>query len=126
MDTNTTTRFLAWVRETIELAEVMSGSNDAYERHLGLLLRADVDTALTPATAEGSLITTAPRSPEMGVKRRGRPPGSRNATLNKPLPFGNGEGSEADPSGGVPFGDGEPTTPCGESNTTEGADVNQG
>ena len=125
MDTNTTTRFLQWVRETIELSEAMSDSTDPFERHLGHLLRADVDTALTPVTAEASLITTAPRPPEMVVKRRGRPPGSRNATL-KPLPSGNGEGSEGDPSGDVPFGDGEPTTPCGESDSTEGSDVNQG
>jgi hypothetical protein len=124
MDTNTTTRFLAWVRETIELSEAMSISTDPFERHLGQLLRADVDTALTPATAEVGL-TIAPR-PEMVAKRRGRPPGSRNATLNKPLLSGNGEGSEAEPESGAPIGDGEPTTPCGESDSTEGADVNQG
>src|SRR5512135_1609953 len=125
MDTNTTTRFLHWVRETLDLAEALSGTTDPFERQLGLLLRADVDTALTaPSGApEAGLMAVAAR-PEMVAKRRGRPTGSRN--VNKPLPSGNGEGSEGDPSGGVPCGDGEPTTPCGESDSTEGSYVNQG
>ena len=49
MENSTATRFLLWVRETLDLAETLAGSCDPLERQLGLLLRTDIDTALAAA-----------------------------------------------------------------------------
>ena len=125
MDNSTTSRFLLWVRETLDLAETLAGSSDPLERQLGLLLRTDIDTALAaPSGAPEAGFTADPR-PETAAKRRGRPAGSRIASP-KPTPSPNGAGS-------LPFGegdgDGEPTTTTlarGASDSTEGPPVNQG
>jgi hypothetical protein len=124
MDNSTTTRFLLWVRETLDLAETLAGSSDPLERQLGLLLRTDIDTALTaPSGApEAGLISADPSRPETVAKRRGRPAGSRIASP-KPSPSANGELPEGGNS--LPFG--EPTTMIparGESGSTEGPYVN--
>ena len=120
MENSTATRFLLWVRETLDLAETLAGSCDPLERQLGLLLRTDIDTALTaPSGAPEAGFTADPR-PETAAKRRGRPAGSR---LAKPSPSANGELPEGGSS--LPFG--EPTTMIparGESDSTEGPYVN--
>ena len=122
MENSTTTRFLLWVRETLDLAETLAGSSDPLERQLGLLLRTDIDTALTaPSGAPEAGFTADPR-PETAAKRRGRPAGSRIASP-KPSPSANGELPEGGNS--LPFG--EPTTMIparGESDSTEGPYVN--
>ena len=62
MENSTATRFLLWVRETLDLAETLAGSCDPLERQLGLLLRTDIDTALTSGV------------PGAGGRLHGRPP----------------------------------------------------
>ena len=62
MENSTTTRFLLWVRETLDLAETLAGSSDPLERQLGLLLRTDIDTALDGAVRRA------------GGRLHGRPP----------------------------------------------------
>lgn len=126
MDNSTATRFLLWVRETLDLAETLAGSSDALERQLGLLLRTDIDTALTaPSGAPEASFATDPR-PETAAKRRGRPSGSRFASP-KPSLSANGVGSVPEGGSGLPFGEPTDVIPArGESDSTEGTYLNQG
>ena len=118
MENSTTTRFLLWVRETLDLAETLAGSCDPLERQLGLLLRTDIDTALTAPSAR--------RRPASRPTPARRPPPSAGAgqpapALAKPSPSANGELPEGGSS--LPFG--EPVIPArGESDSTEGPYVN--
>ena len=75
MENSTTTRFLLWVRETLDLAETLAGSCDPLERQLGLLLRTDIDTALDGAVRAPEAGFTA--DPPPGDRRQAPGPASR-------------------------------------------------